>query len=248
MHMRTKALVLRAVDYKESDKILTLLTQESGKLTASARGCRKKGSPVAAGVQLLAWSDLVLYEYRGRWTVKEAAVEREFLGLRRDVERLALACYFAEAAEALAVEDVPAPELLSLVLNSLYALDQMPQKPLALVKAAFELRAMCLSGYEPDLRGCAVCGAPEPDRFNISQGVLQCAACRAEGEDDIRLPMSAGTRAALRYLDSAPPSRVFSFRLAEPSLSELGQITESYLCTRLERGFSTLDFYKSLFL
>ena len=49
MHMRTKALVLRAVDYKESDKILTLLTQESGKLTASARGCRKKGSPVAAG-------------------------------------------------------------------------------------------------------------------------------------------------------------------------------------------------------
>lgn len=52
MHMRTKALVLRAVDYKESDKILTLLTQESGKLTASARGCRKKGSPVAAGVQL----------------------------------------------------------------------------------------------------------------------------------------------------------------------------------------------------
>ena len=55
-------------------------------------------------------------------------------------------------------------------------------------------------------------------------------------------------RAALRYLDSAPSSRVFSFRLAEPSLSELGQITESYLCTRLERGFSTLDFYKSLFL
>ena len=47
MHMRTKALVLRAVDYKESDKILTLLTQESGKLTASARGCRKKGLPSA---------------------------------------------------------------------------------------------------------------------------------------------------------------------------------------------------------
>ena len=172
MHMRTKALVRRAVDYKESDKILTLLTQESGKLTASARGCRKKGSPVAAGVQLLAWSDLVLYEYRGRWTVK-AAVEREFLGLRRDVERLALACYFAEAAEALAVEDVPAPELLSLVLNSLYALDQMPQKPLALVKAAFELRLMCAAGYEPILDGCAVCGAIRPLR--------RCSPLRFQG-------------------------------------------------------------------
>ena len=49
MHMRTKALVLRETAYKESDKILTLLTQEAGKLTASGRGCRKKGSPVAAG-------------------------------------------------------------------------------------------------------------------------------------------------------------------------------------------------------
>ena len=48
MHMTTKALVLRQVDYKESDKILTLFTQEQGKLTASARGCRKKGSALAA--------------------------------------------------------------------------------------------------------------------------------------------------------------------------------------------------------
>lgn len=180
MHMRTKALVLRAVDYKESDKILTLLTQESGSSPLRPGAAVRRGARWAAGVQLLAWSDLVLYEYRGRWTVKEAAVEREFLGLRRDVERLALACYFAEAAEALAVEDVPAPELLSLVLNSLYALDQMPQKPLALVKAAFELRLMCAAGYEPILDGCAVCGAerPEEPRFHLREGALHCAKCR----------------------------------------------------------------------
>lgn len=155
---------------------------------------------MAAGVQLLAWSDLVLYEYQGRWTVKEAAVEREFLGLRRDVERLALACYFAEAAEALAVEDVPAPELLSLVLNSLYALDQMPQKPLALVKAAFELRLMCAAGYEPILDGCAVCGAerPEEPRFHLREGALHCAKCRGGVGEGISMPVSPPVLAAMR--------------------------------------------------
>ena len=86
MHITTKALVLRDVDYKESDKILTLLTQEAGKLTASARGCRKKGSPIAAGCQLLCWSELVLYDYNGRWSVKEAAAERLFQGVRDDLE------------------------------------------------------------------------------------------------------------------------------------------------------------------
>ena len=45
------------------DRILTLLTQEAGRLTASARGCRRKGSPIAAGSQLLVWSDVVLHEY-----------------------------------------------------------------------------------------------------------------------------------------------------------------------------------------
>ena len=110
MHLRTKALVLRETSYKESDKILTLLTQEQGKLTASARGCRKKGSPLAAGSQLLVWSDMILYQYQGRWTVKETAVEREFRGVREDLEKLSLGCYFGEVTGQLAVEGLPSPE------------------------------------------------------------------------------------------------------------------------------------------
>ena len=101
--MTTKALVLRDVNYKESDKILTLLTQDQGKLTASARGCRRKGSPIAAGCQLLCWSELVIYDYNGRWTVKEASAERLFQGVRDDLDKLCLACYFAEVTELLAV-------------------------------------------------------------------------------------------------------------------------------------------------
>ena len=100
MHNRTKALVLRTVDYKESDRILTLLTPLDGKVTASARGCRRRGSPLAAAAQILTWADVVLYEYKGRWAVKEAAVERHFRGISQDVERLSLACYFAEVTEA----------------------------------------------------------------------------------------------------------------------------------------------------
>ena len=96
MHTTTMALVLRGVDYKESDKILTLFTRELGKVTVSARGCRKRGSPLAAGCQLLCWSEMVLYDYNGRWSVKEAATERQFRGVRDDLDKLALACYFAE--------------------------------------------------------------------------------------------------------------------------------------------------------
>ena len=146
MHLQTKALVLRETAYKESDKILTLLTQEAGRLTASARGCRKKGSPIAAGCQLLVWSDVVLYEYRGRWNVQEAAVDREFRGMREDLEKFSLGCYFAEVTELLAVEGLPCPELLSLLLNSLHALDRL-DRPLGLVKAASDLTMSALTRF-----------------------------------------------------------------------------------------------------
>lgn len=247
MHCTTKALVLRGVDYKESDRILTLLTEDMGKVTASARGCRKKNSALAAGCQLLCWTEFVLFQYQGRWTVKECSALREFRGMRTDLEKFALGCYFAEVAELLSVEELPSPELLSLALNSLHALDRLDRPP-ALVKAAFEWKAMCLAGYEPLLDACAVCGQEEPAdaRFHLREGVLHCAACRDQVGDGISLPLAADCLAALRHITYGDPKRLFSFRLSPGGLEQLSGVAEAYLLTQLERGFRTLDFYKEL--
>ena len=247
MHMRTKALVLRETAYKESDKILTLLTQESGKLTASGRGCRRKGSAIAAGCQLLVWSDMVLYEYQGRWAIQEAAVEQEFRGMRGDLVKFALGCYGAEITELLAVEGVPNQELLSLLLNTLYALDRL-DRPAELVKAAFELRALCLAGYGPLLDSCAVCGRepPEEPRFHLREGVLHCASCRGEVGDGISMPVEGGVLSAMRHIVYGDPKRLFSFQLGKCGLKALSGVTEAYLLTQLERGFRTLEVYKQM--
>ena len=247
MHLTTKGLVLREVNYKESDKILTVLTAEEGKLTVSARGCRKKGSALAAASQLLVWSEMTLYEYQGRWAIKEAVTERQFAPVRADLEKLALASYFAEVTEALAEEGQREPELLSLTLNCLHGLEKL-DLPLRHIKAAFEWKAMALAGYEPMADGCAVCGCepPEEPRIHLGEGVVHCAACRGEVGDGISMPLSGSALAALRHIIWGDPKRLFSFRLDEASLRQLGDASEAYLMTRLERGFRTLDFYKSL--
>ena len=249
-HLVTKGLVLREVNYKESDKILTVLVEGQGKRTVKAQGCRRKNSPLAAASQLLVWSDMTLYDYQDRWSMKEAATLEEFRGLRQDLSRLALGTYFAEVCEAVSEEGVETPGLLSLILNSLYALDKL-NKPEALVKAALEMKLSCLIGYEPLLDGCAVCGAevPAEPQLNLTEGVLHCKACRRElGEDSISLPLDGPTLAALRHIVHGDPKRLFSFQLPEESLQTLGGLCESFLLTQLERGFRTLDFYKGLAL
>lgn len=243
----TQALVLREVQYKESDKILTVLTREAGKVTVKARGCRRKGSRTAAACQLLAYSEMTLFEYRDHYTLNEAEPLELFWGVRSDVEKLALGSYFAEVLENLAGEGVADPALLSLILNSLYALDKL-NKPLGLVKSAFELKLMALSGYEPLLDACAACGLPDPEkpRLDLVQGVLHCAACKDEVGEGASLALEGSTLAAMRHIVYGDPKRLFSFQLDPKGLDCLSRVCERFLLTQLDRGFNTLDFYKQL--
>lgn len=245
MFLKTDGLVVRQVNYKDNDQILTVLTKEHGLMTLKARGVRSRSSRLKGACQLLAYSEFTVFENRGFHTIDEANAIQMFPELRADIELLSLASYFAQVAEVLSQEDMPNPELLSLTLNALYALCRRLCTP-ELVKAAFELRAACLGGYTPELSGCAVCGDPEPDRFDVRGGILCCASCSA-GEG-LRLPVSPGSLAAMRYLVSCDAKRLFAFRLEGRAVKELCDLAETYLQTQLERGFYTLDFYKSLLM
>ena len=246
MHLTIQGLVLRVTDYNDRDALLTVLSRNHGKLTIKARGLRRKNSPLVAPCQLLAYGEFTLFEYRGQYTVNEAHSIELFQGLRRDLGKLSLGTYFAQAAEVLSQEDLPNPELLSLVLNCLYALDKL-NKPESLTKAVFELRAASIAGYTPNLFGCHICGSQEPTLFDISGGALLCDQCRANAVG-IRMPLTAGVLEAMRYIVYCDNKKLFAFDIGVDSLAQLSGITEAYLTTQLERGFSTLDFYKSLLI
>lgn len=96
------------------------------------------------------------------------------------------------------------------------------------------------------LECCAVCGAPDPNRFHLSEGSVYCSGCAGNGDLGIRMPVSPGVLAAMRYITSCDRRKLFSFRLSEEGQAKLSEIAESYLLTQLERGFFTLEFYKSL--
>lgn len=246
MYLTVRAIVLRVSEYNDRDALLTVLTQNYGKLTIKARGLRRKNSPLVAPCQLLAYGEFTLFEYKGKYTINDARALKLFQGLRRELTQLSLGSYFAQVTELLSQEDIPNPELQSLLLNSLYALSEL-HKPEALVKAVFELRGACLAGYTPELFGCHVCGNQCPDRFDLSQGRLECRTCRDSESQGIRIPVTPETLDAMRYICLCSPKRLFSFRMSPEGLSCLSGLSEAYLSTQLEQGFPTLDFYRSLY-
>ncbi len=246
MFMTTKGLVLREVRYKEADRILTLLTAESGKLTVKARGALRKGSRMAAASQALCYSEFTLFGNRGRWTADEGSTIEQFLGLRDDISQLALGAYFAEMLDTVCQEEAPAGPALQLALNALYALSRGIYGP-EHVKAVFELRLMCLEGFQPEVEVCGVCGRADVSgpMFSPASGMVHCRDC-AVGTAGASVGLDGDSLAAMRHIVGAPPKREFSFALSPDALERLGRAAELFVRYQLDRSFYSLEYWKSV--
>ncbi len=244
MYIQTNGLVLRETEYRESSRIITVLTATHGKLTVSAKGAKRKGSKIAASTQLLAYSEMTLFAQRDRYILTEARSLELFRGLRESLEGLALGSYFAELLDTLSDEDVPDPELLPLGLNALYAVSENVREN-ALVKAAFELKLLCQTGFAPELAHCCVCGGEPVDPvISLDGGTVRCRSCGVYSRNDRSVPKD--TLSAMRYVSAAAVNRFCSFSLKGEPLRHFADISEEYLLAQLGRRFYTLDFYHSL--
>ena len=108
----TKGIVLRESETKEADKIMTLLTQDRGKIPVIARGVRRKGCKYAACAQSLVYSEWTLYQKGDWYYANEGTTVELFGGLRKDLDAMALGFYFAEMTEAVVTEETPSQGIL----------------------------------------------------------------------------------------------------------------------------------------
>lgn len=242
MQITTRGLIIR-VKNCEDDRLLTVLTEDCGVVSAVARNANKPRAKLTSSTELFCYSRLTLFRYRDSITVDSAEEEASFFGLRSDLAALALASYIAELCCELAPREEAAPEYLRLALNTLHLLGSK-KKSAAFVKPVFELRLLTMAGYMPDLTGCAVCDAFEGEmRFSISRGELTCANCP---QDMSAVALMPGVLAAMRHILYSESERLFSFTLSEEGVRALGEICERYLLYHLQRGFHSLEFYHSV--
>lgn len=244
MYLTENALILREVRFRESDRILTALTADLGKVTLAAHGALSKKSRIAAATQQLTYAELTLFAKDGRYSVREAVTREAFAGLRSELERFALGTYLAECLELFASEGQPEPDLLQLGLNSLYAVSE-GIGGLKKVKAAFELRLAGLEGYAPATDSCAVCGRADIQEpvFLPDEGMTVCRKCR---KDRRSLPLSDAALTAMRHILNAAPKKMLSFSLEDADLDLLAKVSENWLLHCTDREISSLQYYRNL--
>ena len=154
--MQSQALILRAAQIKENDRLITVLSSEHGMLRAFANGARKPKSPLHGATQPFAYGQMEFTQRRDTYTVREAQAQGVFFhGLAADISRLALANYFAALCIELCPQGEPAHDQLRLIMNALHFLSE-GTRPRLLLKSIVELRLLSLAGYMPNTDDPAV--------------------------------------------------------------------------------------------
>lgn len=233
--IQTEAVVLRVIEFGESDRIVHLLVPDSGRLTAIAKGARRSVRRFPGTLDLFNHLRIALDTRRTSAMARldQATLLRPFGGLRAASARFALGCYLVELLDRLAPEGATPGDARRLFAFALDALDQAAHAPLDLrLRPLLELRALDALGLRPELRCCVRCGdalrgpgdagsgaAGTADvGFHVAEGGPLCPRCGAGVPGLLRVAL--GTLRALEGALRLSPRQLERLVLGPRALEE----------------------------
>lgn len=171
MEIKTEAIVLQSIDYKDNDKLLTLFSPSLGRITAGIRGVKKPKAKLAFSAQPFCFAEYVLAEKGGRYTVTGAYLHESFFSLRCDIVRFYAACAMAEICLAILYENEEYEGLFVALIEGLKVL-ALSEDDCAEAVLTFAIVALRESGYPLDLSFLEECGGDIGEKlwFDFSDG------------------------------------------------------------------------------
>ena len=209
--IKIKGIVIKAIDYKDSDKLITIFSAEKGLITARVRGVKKAKAKLAFAVQPFAFVEFMLSAKGGFYTVINATSIDQFFDITTDFDNyiLMLAC-LEVCFKTIKENDVNEP-LFILLLNSLKMVCyQNVSAMVVFIKFMFE--SLKHLGFAMELFECACCGDKLSDKqfaFSYDYNGMLCGRCLSKNE---HLELSAGEYAVLRNIDSTEINNLVNLR------------------------------------
>lgn len=227
---RTSALLLKRVDYSESDRIVLLYTKLWGKISAMAKGARKSRHRFGACLEpfCLFEAEIKIQPHREMGLLISTHPIKSFIKIMGNLERVACGYRILELTDAFEHDVHPFPKVFELLEKSLRVLEG-GSNPM-LVRLRYEAELLVCSGLAPELDQCVSCGQKAPFKsafLNFSHGGLVCFNCRGKGSQAALTPVvwqalkdlfehRAGEEATFEAADEILQSFV-QYQLGKPS-------------------------------
>ena len=148
--IKVKGIIINEKDYKEYDKLLTILTDKIGKVQVYAFNVRRAKSKKLAGTRLFTYSLFTLKISNGSYSLYDIDIKKDFGNLTLDLEGFYTATYLLKIADYFNYENKEADEFLKLLYYTLIAIEKnvVLRK---LIRRVFELKVLVIEGLYRDI-------------------------------------------------------------------------------------------------
>jgi DNA repair protein RecO (recombination protein O) len=245
---RTSAIVMKTLDYGESDRIITFYTSDFGKIKGIAKGAKRSRRRFSNALELFTLSRIIFFDKResGLVRIEGCDIVSTFPAIREDIRKIAFGCYLVELVDEMTAEREPNPHLFSTVTTFLSLLNEGQAETQIL--RVFEARLLSLLGYRPELTRCLRCGESleraGQTRFSVMKGGLLCGRC-SEGYGDL-LPASQGTAKILSLAMEMDLSKVGRLKFSRQALQEGEAILSQFIQYHINKELKSKKFLKDL--
>ncbi len=229
--IKTKGLILRSAKYGENAKMLTVLSEDFGKISVSAKGAGsvRRG---AAALSNLCFSEFILHKHGDIYSLSDVSPLENFFGLSKSVDYMETAAHMSKFINYICHENEPAGNVLRIVLNCLYAMSTLSRHHNE-VLAVFLFKILCETGFSPELYACTACGNPGMlYSFSCEYGGIVCSECHPHCPDSTGISESA--LQLMRHICSADIKQIFKFTADEKTSSQLLKIAKLFISEHLE--------------
>lgn len=238
MRFNAKAIILRGMNYGESDRIIRILVENRGKASAIAKGARKEKSKLREGVEPLTLGMYQLNTGRNMYTISQADIIDTFPAIKDSLESLMTALFLSELVDEFMEEGNPDMNTFDLFISALNSLEAKNSK-WEQTAVCFEVQLHVINGVFPDLHQCVLCGSTKSAadiRIDLEDGGALCSVCSAHKSGEESYPMNS-----LFILDMAsevPLDKFLEMEFEDNDLNAAGRIisrfTSHYLGKKLK--------------
>ncbi|WP_160671592.1 DNA repair protein RecO [Clostridium sp. C8-1-8] len=220
--LETNAVVIKAQDFKENDKLIWLFTEKLGKIAVIAKGAKKNKSRLFSITLPLCYGQYVVFKGKNLYTLSEGRITSSFQGLLNNLEKLTYSSYICELIDICVTDEEDNRQLFKDFVTCLYLLNTDALDYELLVRS-FELKLLKATGYGLNLENCAYCkkSITTASYINLSYYGGVCEDCTKEHG----ISLSKGAYSALKYINNAPMDKIYRLNVNRIIKDEIAKIT-----------------------
>ena len=242
MILKTRGIVLKTFDFRETSRIATFFTQSYGKVKGVLKGIRKDSRKFGSSVDQFSENDIVYDQYRNSdlHLISQCDLRNFFPPIRRDIKKILAASYVLELVDAIMPSEEPNGNVYALMLDYLSSLEAI--EDVSKLVHIFQIKILLLSGFRPHLDSCLVCkkDVSGQAKFSSQLGGLVCLRCRLD-EPHVTL-VSRGAVASLLHIERSDWQVSLRLGISEPIKKELKFLLNDFLVFHLDRQLKTAKY------